>query len=154
MTEATLDRRAELDRNLALLIYGLLISSVFFAGIPAVIAVVIAYAQRGEASAAVRSHHDFQIRIFWVAFAFSMIAAACVIGAIVVGIGDLLDVGLSGGWGAVSVDWSNVRINGVVVALAAGALLSSVLGGVWLLAAPAFGFIRLASERSIGNTAA
>ena len=36
----------EVDRNLAFVTYGLLFFSVFFAGVPALIAVAIAYARR------------------------------------------------------------------------------------------------------------
>ena len=42
--------RGETAENLAMIAYGLLFASIFFAGAPALIAVVIAYSQRQEAS--------------------------------------------------------------------------------------------------------
>ncbi len=157
MTEPSSDRRSAMDRNLALLNYGLLFSSIFFAGIPALIAVIIAYSQRGEAAAAVRSHHDFQIRIFWVAFVLTMAAAACGLGALLIGISEVVQFGLSQGfhnWEGVVIDLDDIRIDASVIVLVVGAILLSLLTAIWLIAAPAFGFVRLASERGIGDRAA
>ena len=41
-------REDEVDRNLALLDYGLLFFAIFFAGLPALVAVAIAYAREGR----------------------------------------------------------------------------------------------------------
>ena len=40
----------DVDRNLALLAYGLLFFAIFFAGVPALVAVAIAYSRRREAA--------------------------------------------------------------------------------------------------------
>lgn len=157
MTETTDGRRSELDRNLALLGYGLLFAAVFFAGIPALIAVIIAYSQRGETGAPLRSHYDFQIRIFWVGFVLTMIAAACAIAAVLIGIGEFLEFSMAGGfdaWDNIVIDMDDVRIDASVVILTVSAIIASLLTAIWLVAAPAFGFIRLASERPIGDRAA
>jgi uncharacterized membrane protein len=157
MTETPAVQTHGLDRNLALVNYGLLFASVFFAGVPALIAVVIAYAQRDQAANPIRSHYNFQIRIFWIAFAVTLIGAACLVAAMVMGVGELIAFGVGGGWDAwdgLSFDFSDVTLNaGLVVALV-GAVLLLTLSAIWLLAAPAFGFIRLASERRIGEQAA
>lgn len=92
MTDQLMGRGPEAARNLALVTYGLLFASIFFTGIPALIAVIIAYSQRDEApQVAIRSHHDFQIKIFWVAFALTMAAGACGLGALISGVGELLE---------------------------------------------------------------
>ena len=62
-----------MDRNLALVAYGLLFFAVFFAGAPALVAVAIAYARRQHGDPAVRSHFRFQIFVFWVGFALTAI---------------------------------------------------------------------------------
>ena len=69
--------RADTAENLAMIAYGLLFASIFFAGAPALIAVVIAYSQRREAPTRIRSHFDFQIKVFWAAFALTLAAASC-----------------------------------------------------------------------------
>src|ERR1700761_3083235 len=65
----------DVDRNLALLAYGLLFFAVFFAGLPALIAVAIACAKRREVQSFIAGHHRFQIFIFWVGFAMTLLAA-------------------------------------------------------------------------------
>src|SRR5687768_6848331 len=90
MIDAASGKNADVVRNLAMFSYGLLFASIFFAGVPALIAAIIAYTQRDEAPPDVRTHYDFQIRIFWVAFALSIAAAACVLGAVVSGVAELL----------------------------------------------------------------
>ena len=50
--------------SLATINYALYIAG-FFTGITAIVGVVLAYLQRGNASPIVRSHMDWQIRIFW-----------------------------------------------------------------------------------------
>jgi uncharacterized membrane protein len=51
-------------RTIATVNYALYIAA-FFTGVTALIGVVLAYARRGNASPLVRSHLDWQIRIFW-----------------------------------------------------------------------------------------
>ncbi|WP_340647305.1 hypothetical protein [Phenylobacterium sp.] len=155
MTEQLMGRGPEAARNLALVNYGLLFAAIFFAGIPALIAVIIAYSQRDDAPAAIRSHHDFQIRIFWVAFALTMAAGACGLGALISGIGELLEFTRVNGWdgfSTINIDLSRMIIDGRIVSLLVAAVVLSLLAGLWLIAAPAIGFIRLVSARGIGLT--
>jgi uncharacterized membrane protein len=159
MTDQPFPRRdRETAHNLAMVNYGLLFASIFFAGLPGLVAATIAYSQRDEAPPAVRSHMNFQIRIFWVAFALSLGAGFCLLGAVIRTLGDLVTFGpvrpWSGGARAVYVDMSHLAIDGVAIILVIGAGLFCLLAGLWLVAAPAVGFIRLASQRGIGHSAA
>jgi uncharacterized membrane protein len=144
-----------MDRNLAFLNYGLLIGSVILAGAPALVAVVIAYAQRQAAPQPVRSHYVFQIRIFWIAFALSLAAGVCALLLLGEAVTALVRLGQAHDWtlDTVAIDISplTLDVSMLLTAIAAGALLfASVL---WLVAAPAFGLIRLASGRGIGHSA-
>lgn len=155
MTDQLMGRGPEAARNLALVNYGLLFASIFFAGIPALIAVIIAYSQRDEAPVAIRSHHDFQIRIFWVAFGLTMAAGACGLGALISGVGELLEFTRINGWdgfSTINIDLSRMVLDGRIVSLLVAAVVLSLLAGLWLIAAPAIGFIRLVSARGIGLT--
>ena len=155
MTDQLMGRGPEAARNLALVNYGLLFASIFFAGIPALIAVIIAYSQRDEAPVAIRSHHDFQIRIFWVAFGLTMAAGACGLGALISGVGELLEFTRVDGWdgfSTINIDLSRMVLDGRIVSLLVAAVVLSLLAGLWLIAAPAIGFIRLVSARGIGLT--
>ncbi|MFI4976239.1 MAG: hypothetical protein ACHP84_17005 [Caulobacterales bacterium] len=140
------------ERNLALFNYALLFAGAFFAGIPSLLAVIIAYAQRREAPAPLRSHYGYQIRIFWVAFGLALVAACCAVAAGLMLLGSFVDVSLGSSWTFVWLDPSQVRISTPVIdlAIAAGAL--SVMAALWLIAAPAVGFIRLASRRGMGES--
>jgi uncharacterized membrane protein len=143
------------DRYVALVNYGLLFASIFFAGVPALIAVVIAYAQRDHAGP-LRSHYDFQIRIFWVSFALTLVGVAFAIAAVVMGVGEAVRFGSGVGWdawGAMSLDFSEFNINASLIASIVISALAFLLSVLWLIAAPALGFIRLASERRIGQQA-
>lgn len=157
MTDPTPMRRDdEAARNLALVNYGLLFASIFFAGLPALIAAIIAYSQRDEAPAQVRSHFSFQIRTFWVAFGLTLGAGICALAATLAAIRDLVAFTRTQGWegfGSIDVDLSRLSLDGAVIALLVGFVLCSVLAAAWLVAAPAIGFIRLASQRGIGHSA-
>ena len=158
MTEVSVSpARGETDRNLALLGYCLLLGSILFAGLPGLAAVVLAYVQRDVAAPAIRSHFNFQIRIFWVALALTVIAALSALGALAVGVGQIVDVGMDRQWDAwdgVSFDGSDIRIDPAIVVLlgvAAGAVVAATL---WTILAPIVGLIRLASQRGMGERAA
>lgn len=149
--------RTDSGGNLALINYGLLFASVFFAGVPALIAVIIAYSQKDQASPFVRSHHDFQIRIFWVGLATTLIAAASVLGVVMGMVGELIEMSRAQGWR----QWDDVRIElrelsidtGVVL-MGAAAVLFSAITWLWLIIAPAYGAIKLASARPMGHSPA
>jgi uncharacterized membrane protein len=144
-------------RNIILVNYALLFASIFFAGIPGLIAVVIAYAQRRGAPPALRSHHQFQIRIFWIGFALTLAAGLCGLAALLLGIGALVEFTRVNGWdgmGPFHIDVSRLSLDGTVVGLSAAAAGFTLLSMFWLVAAPAFGAMRLASEQGMSQTPA
>lgn len=161
-TAASPWRQDTLDRTLALVNYGLLFGSIFFAGIPGLVAVIIAYAQQNEAPARIRSHLRFQIRIFWVAFGLSLAASAAAMTAALLAAVDFVQVGVDKTWTSFSLDMArlvvisdleHLRVATPVVGLVVATILLSVTTLLWLIAAPAVGFIRLATDRSIGDGA-
>ena len=58
--------------NMAKMVYILYLVSLVF-GITSVVAVVIAYVNRNDAPAWLRSHYDFQIRTFWISIPFLLV---------------------------------------------------------------------------------
>lgn len=143
----------DVDRNLALLAYGLLFFAIFFAGAPALVAVAIAYARRRNAEPPVRSHFRYQIFIFWVGFAFTLLAALSGLAALLILLGEVIRGAVEGRWDSLdTVLFSQVHI-GVLMSCVAAAGLLAILAGVWLLITSAYGFILLASRQSIRQTA-
>jgi uncharacterized membrane protein len=142
----------DFDRNLALVAYGLMFFAIFFAGAPALVAVAIAYARRHHADPAMRSHFRFQIFVFWVGFALTLIAALCGVGALLVLLGTVIRSAVEGRWDGLDTALFSQTHVGVMMLLAAGAGLFAILTGVWLIITSAYGFIRLASHRSISQT--
>ena len=148
-----------LSRALAWINYGLLFAAVFFAGVPALIAVVIAYAQRRDAPPQLRGHYDFQIRIFWTAFALAAAAAACLAAVLAGGLAALWDYsGLEAAWShlAWNLDVTSFWEGGApfVLAMSVATVVFSGLAVFWMLAAAIVGAIRLASAPGIGHSPA
>jgi uncharacterized membrane protein len=138
------------DRNLALLAYGLLAIAVFFAGLPALVAAMIAYSQRRDAPPAIAAHYAFQIRIFWVAFAFSLIASTCGIAFLITGIGDLMTFLADGGWDRMTaghMTMAEFRVDAVPLSLLGAAVGLTAVVGAWLIGCSIFGFLRLVNQR-------
>jgi uncharacterized membrane protein len=133
---------ADVDRNLGLLAYGLLFFAIFFAGVPALIAVAIAYSRSRDTGCTVRSHHRFQIYIFWVGFALTALAALSGLAAV---LSILLQV--------VSGALRPIQFTGAVAAFSVATVALGVLTGLWLLVTSSYGFIQLATHRPIRQTA-
>lgn len=149
--------RGDVDSNLALLNYALLFFSIFFAGMPGLVAAVIAYAQRDASNPAIRSHYNFQIRIFWVALALTLVAAISALIAAAISVGHLVEAGVQGGWDAwdgISFSTSRIHVDPAVVMLLGVTAIAALATCLWLLVAPIVGFIRLATQRSMGDRAA
>jgi len=145
----------EVDRNLAILSYVLLFFAIFFAGAPALIAVAIAYARRRDAEALARSHFRFQILIFWIGFALTLLAALSGLVAVFSMLGDIIKTAIHGGWDSwdmVSFETQDIRVDGWVIAAAVGTVFMGALTALWLIVTSAYGFIMLASNRSLGQT--
>jgi hypothetical protein len=66
-------------RGMAFAAYFLLLAALPTAGTSALLALIIAYARRDSATPLIRSHHQFQIRIFWIGVA--LVVAALALGA-------------------------------------------------------------------------
>jgi uncharacterized membrane protein len=154
--EAVGGRVSDSARNLAFINYGLLFASIFFAGVPALIAAIIAYSQQDEAPPTVRSHYKFQIRIFWIAFGMALAAGLSFLGVVVRVTSEVFQFTQIPGWDVhdnVKLDLSNITVDGTLMALLVSSALFSALGGVWLILAPGLGFVRLASARGMGHSA-
>jgi uncharacterized membrane protein len=134
-------RRFDGERTMGLINYGLLFSAIFFAGVPGIVAVILAYTQRSAAGPLLREHYRFQIQIFWIGLLLALIAGIC-------GLWAVLDVSADL-WGNGSVHGdlqpSDLDLTGQVIGLAIAAVVALVLMTLWSLAAPAIGFIRLAT---------
>jgi uncharacterized membrane protein len=150
---STPSRSDDVDRNLALLGYGLLFFAIFFAGVPALVAVAIAYARRRNADGPLSSHFRFQIFIFWVGFALTLLAALSGLAALLVLIGQVIRGAVEGRWDSFdTVLFSQVHVGAVMACVAVAGVLA-VITGIWLLATSAYGFVQLASRQSIRQTA-
>ncbi len=106
---------ADGGRSLATVTYALYIAA-FFTGITAPVGVLLAYLKRGRCSALVRSHLDWQIRIFWhcvLAFIAIFVLHALVVGlgAITFGVGLVFMVvpWAVGAWWLVWTIWAIAR---------------------------------------------
>jgi uncharacterized membrane protein len=140
-------------RELALINYGLLFAAALFAGIPALVAVVIAYVSRERAGPDLRPHYTSQIRIFWIGALLSLAAGACLLGAMAVAAVQLFEVGEVSGWTASEIDLASVLLEGPLLGLLLGGLGLATLAGLWLMIASLVGFVRLASAPAMGESA-
>ncbi len=140
------------NRGIAMLNYGLLFTSIFFAGIPALIAVALAYARKSKTGPGLKKHFRFQIRIFWVAFFIALLAGACGIAGVVLAVIELAQG--AGVWPWEGVDLRSMRVGGDIVFMLVAAVILSLIDAAWLMASSAFGFIRLASDQSLSKAAA
>lgn len=140
-------------RGIAMLNYGLLFISVFFAGVPALIAVALAYGQRSKAPPNLKRHFGVQIRIFWIAFFVALLAAACGFAGLVMAI---VELARSAGWVWTwdDVDLRALRVGGDIVVLLVAAVVLSLIDAAWLMVSSALGFIRLASDRGLSKATA
>jgi uncharacterized membrane protein len=138
--------RFDSERNLGLIVYGLLFAALFFAGVPALVAVVIAYTQLSSASDAMRKHYRFQIQIFWIGFLLALIAGISGLWAILDVAGQVWSSNrVTADDAGVDFDMTQLDMTGRVMGLAGLSVLALVLMTLWSLCAPAVGFIRLAT---------
>ncbi len=140
------------DRNLTYLTYGLLFFSIFFAGAPALVAVALAYSRRDEVSPLIRSHHRFQIFIFWVSFTLALIAGICFLTTLLSAIASVLKAVDYQGWDKLdhfSLDFTKVSISSTTISLGVATVVIMSLTAIWLVSSSALGTLRLASGRPI-----
>ena len=154
-TDTTGAGPAERARHWAMAGYALLFASIFFAGITALVAVVIAYSQRDAAPEPIRPYFEDQIRIFWVAFVLSLAASICGLAGLVSGLGELVEVAAIEGGGRLDtlrIDLTGASIDAHVIGLVVAALGLGFITTLWLSATSLIGFIRLASAPGIGES--
>ena len=143
----------ETDRNLALLAYALLFFAIFFAGAPALIAVAIAYSRKAKVPRLIRSHHRFQIFIFWTGLALTLLAAFSGLAAVMTALVTIVGAAVHSGFNAEAFVIHPMHLGRAMAVFASTAVVLGIITGLWLMAASAYGFIRLASHRSIRQTA-
>ena len=145
----------EAARNLALMNYGLLFAAFFFAGVPALVAVIVAYTQRDSAAEPGRSHFTFQIRCFWVSFVLALLAGICGLAAVIHVLASLYGVANTLGWDGfdkMEVVIGQVAIDASLLFMIVGAIALAFLSGLWLIGASVIGAIRLASDQGMGKS--
>lgn len=156
MTEAQAqpDRtHTDVERNLGLLAYGLMFFAIFLSGVPALIAVIIAYSRRKTCGLSLaNSHYSFIIWIFWIFCGLGLLTAAAglatILSVLVQFIGnngpDVLDT------------WSDFQSrlagSGSVALFLTSTAVLFVLTGLWSAGASTYGFIRLASGLPMRET--
>ena len=145
-TAPTLVARGDTDKVLGLINYAMMFFAHWLGFIPAIIAVVLAYARRDAADPVNRSHYDFQIRTFWIGLVLVLIAVGFAVGAAITGTGAFVSGGT--GWipGAVGMG-AGAGLLGV------GAVCAYGLSWLWTLIASAYGFIKQATGSPIGRGA-
>ena len=142
----------DVDRNLALLAYGLLFLGAFFP-VPAWIAAVIAYSRRRNVPPLICSHHRFQLFIFWVATVAGLLTAMSILAAIGGIFAKIVVAVVHSRWHSIDIAaLPPITIGPATVAFVSGFLVLYVLTGLWLVSTSAYGFVRLASQREIHHT--
>ncbi|MDP1738772.1 MAG: hypothetical protein Q8L23_15190 [Caulobacter sp.] len=151
--------RTEAERNLALLAYGLLGVSIFFAGTTALVAAVIAYVLHDAGTEDLSRHFRFQIRIFWIGVACIAVTIIAGLVATLAAAGNQLHdaapadtVAQIDLWGR-HFDVSGLRITPLVVIAATICGGTALFGALWMVIASTIGFVRLATSHSMGQTA-
>lgn len=146
----------DLDRNLAFVAYGLLFFAFFFAGAPALAAVAIAYARRHDAGPLIRGHHSYQIWVFWVGFGFALLMAASGMAALLVFFAISFQVATDGAASPnieafFSQVYDQATQSHIIPMCLMASLVLFIITAVWLVGASAYGFVRLASGKPMGQ---
>lgn len=144
------------DRNLAFLVYALLFIAPFVFGFTGLVGVVISYVRRPDADALVRSHYNFQIRVFWISVVLAILGAVAFIFGLGVVINDLIQAVTHNGqgwdaWSVASVEESDFEFNAASVIGFILWMVITAVASLWLMAASIFGVARLAGGAPIGR---
>lgn len=139
----SLENRLDSDKVLALIGYGLLISGVFFGGVTALVALILAYVQRGQADPRIREHYGFQITVFWVGFVLFLVGGVALVWAIAV-------IGIEAAANAVHAeadfDFFAPSNPALVIGLFIVSGIALTAATLWSLIAPLVGLLRLATS--------
>lgn len=155
MSDGKAETASDLDRNLALLAYALLFFAIFLGGLPALVAVAIAYARRQNSPPWIASHHSFQIWAFWISLALGLLMAGCAMVAFVSAFTKVIEAVTHHGHGAVmgwDELWLRLSSSNLIAASVVGFFVMFVLTGLWLAGTSAYGFVRLASGLAMGQS--
>lgn len=118
---------------------GATIIGAFIFGLPSIIAIIMNYARRAEASGSwLDSHFEWQRRTFWTAVVIGLGIFALALLLSLLGVVSLASTPMTGGAGAMG---AGVAFGGAWLALALGALLA----GVWILYRVIRGWLALGS---------
>ena len=145
---------AGFDHVVALAGYVLLFLSVFMFGVPALATVALAYAHKNDSHLLVRSHYRFQLRVFWTAILFGVLALGAAVTAGGLAVSKLVDFihahlpGVDAVMDRANVGAWSGEIAGVLLI---AAVTLALLAVVWTLVASVFGFLRLLGNRPIGH---
>ncbi len=144
----------QFDRGVALTGYGLLITSVFTAGLPAIAALTLATAHSRDAHLITRTHYGYQIRIFWagvVSFVLGLVAALA---------GAVYAFSWAWSWAAANIPQVSQMMSVLVLpgdrgqvagALFVAAIILVVYGAAHTLLSSVWGAIKLVAGRPIGH---
>lgn len=146
----------DLDRNLAFVAYGLLFFACFLAGAPALGAVALAYARRHDASALARSHHSYQIWVFWIGFGLALLMGASGLAAMFIAFTVVFGVATDGSpspdMEAFFHEFMTRAAESTIIPMCLMAsFILFIITAVWLVGASGYGFIRLASGKPMGQ---
>jgi len=140
------------DRTLAFVVYAMLFLAPFVFGLTALIGVAIAYVRRPEAERLVASHYRFQVRVFWVGFALSVLAAL----AIMIGMGMIFWELAAAFLSNMPTDPAEAVTRNLDVDLPVAAFVSLIVAGCawvatafWMIIASVAGALRLSAGRGI-----
>jgi hypothetical protein len=177
VSQISFDPPTPFARGMAFAAYFLLLGALPTFGTSAVLALVVAYARRDGSTPLIRSHHQFQIRIFWIGLALAVAALALGAGAWIDAWNhpvtphhfhierspDARTIAYHPGAAdmpaepAAFYSWS-YRSPGPAIgsrALLEGyaAMIAILFAGLWGIVTPLWGAARLASGRPIGHSA-
>jgi hypothetical protein len=166
-------------RAMAFLAYFLLLAALPTFGSSALLAVIFAYARRDGATPLIRSHHRFQIQVFWIGLALAVAAIALATSAWIDTMRplprpfhiprspDAQLIAFHPGQEDLhaqpeafhSYSWSyagaHARAQGIrtrALLEGYGAMVSVAFAGLWGILAPLWGLVRLASGRPMGHS--
>ena len=145
---------AQFDRGVALVGYGLLIISVFTAGLPALAALALASAHSHDAHLVTRSHYRHQVSIFWAGVMSFVLGILCGVAAAAFAFSQVWS------WMAAQFPWIAQNIGALVLPgdrgevaswLVVAAVVLFIYGAAHTLLTSIFGAMKLVAGRPIGH---